>query len=120
MQRTNGTIKGGIHGFTWNTIQDENAFTGRFAHGKKSRTTVQAEDIVEISSSKIILKQFQRNQRQHPRGLCQAPAGCRGFEMETAQKFLKYSPKKRHFHFSPSSGLDFPGWRRNVVEFYGK
>lgn len=94
IQRTNGIIKGKIHGFAWNTIWGENTFIGRFAHGKKTRITVQAEDIVENSSSKTILKLFQRNQHRYLRGLCQAPAGCRGFEMETTQKFLKYSQKK--------------------------
>lgn len=97
-------------GFTWNTIPGENVFIGRLAHGKKSRIPVQAEDIGENSSSKTILKQFQKNQRQHPRGLCPAPAGHRGFEMETTQKFLKYSPppqKKDIFAFAPALVLIF-------------
>lgn len=111
MQRTNGIIKGGIHGFTWNTIWGENAFTGRFAR------KVQAEDIVENSSSKAISKLFQRNQRQYLRGLCQAPAGCRGFEMEKTQKFLKYSQIKDIFTFPPALVLIFQAGGGMLLNF---
>lgn len=118
MQGTEGIIKGGIRGFTWNTIPGENAFVWRFAHGKKSGVSVESEDIVESSSSKTILKQFRRNQRQGPRGLCQAPAGCRGFEMETTPKFLKRSQEKKGiFAFPPALVLIFQAGGGMLLNF---